>query len=195
MRRINARGVAVPPDMTGDQGTYQLFRDGKVAFYFDGRWRTPDFAGRTGFTWDVAPVPAGPVKRITQHGGTGLAVWRKSPQPAAAREFLRFYASPRGARLAMQAGRYVPVFRELAFGREFLSLRPPDSIVRFSETMEAGASTTLLYAPGGQEVADVFGGRMQQVLSQPDLPATKILAGLEADLNRWLAKSTRGTAP
>lgn len=186
LRRIQASGYAVPPDIANEQGTYQLFRDGRVAFYFSGRWSAPDFADLTDFSWDIAPVPAGPVSGVTYHGGTGLAVSARSRHPEIAREFVRFYASETGARLAMRGGRTVPVFRDLAFGPDFLALRPPESMRFFSETMERGAALTMLYAPGAQRVSDIFYGRMEQALSQPDLPAERVLAGMASDLQRWL---------
>jgi len=191
IRRLYARGVAVPPDVTSDQGTHQLFRDGKVAFFFQGRWVTPEFVGRTKFAWDVAPVPGGPARRVSLHGGTGLAVYQHTRHRAAAREFVRFYAGRNGLRLAVQGGRYTPVYRELALGEEFLAMRPPRSMRRFAETMEAGASQTYLYAPGATEVGQLVNERMQQALAQPERPADQIVAGLAADLNRWLARQTR----
>lgn len=191
MRRLSTGRLAVPPDVAADQGTYQLFRDGKIAFFFSGRWSTPDLAGKTKFDWDVAPIPAGPVRRVTQHGGTGLAVWSKSRHPDEARAFLRYYASKRGQEISMLGGRYVPVWRELAFGKEFLALRPPPGLRRFPETMEADAARFSVYTPGASEVAPIVAARMEQVIAQPEVPASQILSGLEAELNRWLAKYKR----
>lgn len=194
LRRMRSSGFAVPPDVQADEGTFQLFRDGRVAFYFNGRWMTPEFADRTEFEWDVAPMPAGPVSGVTMHGGTILGVWANSPRTEAARKFVEFYASPRGSEIAMHWQRNVPVYREVAYGEEFLSLRPPESIVRFSETMEEDAALFLLYAPGLAEVARIFDGRIQQALSRPELPAQTVVDGLEEDLKRWLRRmENKGT--
>jgi hypothetical protein len=97
--------------------------------------------------------------------------------------------------MAMEGGRYTPVFREIAFGEKFLALRPPASIRRFSETMETGASAALLYAPGSGEVATLWASRVEQAVSQKDLPVETVLAGLAGDLERWLAKKRRTRAP
>ncbi len=191
LRRFRESGYSVPPDIASDEGTYQLFRDGRVAFYFNGRWMTPEFAGRTDFDWDIRPFPGGPVSNITQHGGTVLAIWKDSPRKEAARKFLRFYASERGARISMQWQRNVPIFDELAYGDDFLDLRPPESMVHFSDTMQEGASQYNLYAPGGQEVTRIFYNHIERALADPDIPAEEILAGMEYDLERWLQRMQR----
>jgi ABC-type glycerol-3-phosphate transport system substrate-binding protein len=191
LRKLHGSGYAVPPDVSSDQGTYQLFRDGKVAIHFDGRWRTPDFAGKTGFSWDVLPMPAGPSGQVTQHGGTGLAVSKDSRQADAARKFVRFYASEKGAALAAAGGRNVPVYRKMAFGEDFLALRPPENIRVFAETMEAGQSRLSVYCAGASQVRDIFGARVEQALSEPKRPADEIVKGLEEDLTRWLARQKK----
>lgn len=190
MRKINQSGYAVPPDVANDQGTYQLFRDGKVALYFDGRWRTPNFAGQTAFAWDVRPMPAGPVRQVTLHGGTGLAVAKDSRNREAALRFLKFYVSKYGAAHAMKGGRYVPVYRDMAFG-EFLTLRPPPHIRVFAETMEKEASQFLFYGPGASEIATIFGSRMEQALDEKEVPSAEIIQALEKDLERWLKRQKR----
>jgi multiple sugar transport system substrate-binding protein len=188
LRSLNGSGSAVPPDVSNDQGTYQLFRDGKVALYFDGRWRTPDFAGRTDFAWDVVPVPAGPAGQVTLHGGTGLAVSKDSRQQEMARKFVRFYASERGLAIGSAGGRLVPVYRKTAYGEEFLKLRPPENIRVFAETMEADKSRLAAYCAGASQVRDIVGSRAEQALSDPNKPIDEILKGLEEDLNRWLKR-------
>lgn len=188
LRAAHASGYAVPPDVSSDQGTYQLFRDGKVAIHFDGRWRTPDFAGETDFAWDVFPLPSGPGGQVTLHGGTGLAISRDSKQVEAARRFVRFYASEKGAAIAATGGRYVPVYRKMAFAGDFLSLRPPENIRVFAETMEQDRSRIAVYTAGTAQVRDIFGSRVEQVLSEPDKPINEVLQGLDEDLRRWLRR-------
>jgi multiple sugar transport system substrate-binding protein len=183
IRRAYRSGYAVPPDVVSDQGTYQLFREGRVALLFDGRWRTPELKD-TKFTWDVVPIPAGPAGAITTHGGTIAGIWSGSPNADAARKFIEFYGSREGARAAASAGRNVPVFRRLAFG-EFLQHRPPHSIRQFPETMEAGRSQILLYGPGLAEVNSIFGRAVDTAL-HTDRPIDSILAILQSDLHDWL---------
>ncbi|NJK91867.1 MAG: extracellular solute-binding protein [Blastochloris sp.] len=191
MRELWASGAVVPPDVVSDQGSYQLFRDGKLALYFDGRWRVPNFLGKTRFTWDVRPVPSGPAGRVSLHGGTGLAISKNSPHPEAARRFIHFYLSENGLRHVIQGGRYVPVFREMAYSEAFLNLQPPNHTRAFSETMEEGASRYVLYAPGAAEVNRIFFSHMQQAQNEPTRPSSLILEALQQDLERWLARQKK----
>ncbi len=188
IREVVASGFAVPPGMISDHGTYQLFRDGRVAFYFDGRWRTPEFARKTGLTWEVTGYPSGPVSGVTVHGGTGLAIWEGSAKKEAAMKFVQYYASVKGAALAMREQRYVPVFAELAYGEDFLGLRPPEGIHHFCDTMKEGASRAVLYAPGAQEVSRIFNARIEQALGHPEKSSREVIEGLEADLKRWMER-------
>ncbi|MCC6414339.1 MAG: sugar ABC transporter substrate-binding protein [Opitutaceae bacterium] len=194
MRRALATDAVLPPDigaLASDTGTYQLFRDGRVALFVSGRWMTPDFMGIRNFTWDVLPIPAGPAGRISQHGGTALGVWRGSREPELARAFVRFYASPEGVRLTMAGRRYVPVYRRMAFSEEFLRLTPPESLAVFSRSMEAGAALNYLYAPGYSDVKRLFDAAMEKAIIRTDLAPEAILAELEQELNRWLKQNQR----
>jgi multiple sugar transport system substrate-binding protein len=192
LRRSFAQGTILPPDigaMAADHGTFQLFRDGKVAFFFSGRWVTPDLMGVRNFSWDVLPMPRGPGGSISQHGGTLLGLWAGSKNPELARRFIRFYASAEGTRRVMAGRRYVPVYRQLAYGPEFLALTPPQSLHVFADTMEAGASMFYLYAPGMGEVKRLFDAAMEKAMIRPDIPAPRILADLETELNHWIAEN------
>ncbi len=193
MRDFYQSGYVVPSDVSNAEGTYQLFRDGRIAFYLSGRWATPELAGQTDFDWDVIKIPSGPNGAVTVLGGTALAVWSGSRHSGAAKRFIEFYASEEGVRIVTQGGRYVPVSRGAAFGEEFLSLRPPDSMRRFSETMETGAGQIFLYAPGQAQVTRIFEGRVSQALNLPQVSTKDVVTGLDRDLKRWLDRRDRRT--
>lgn len=191
MRDFLQSGYVAPPEVTGEEGTYQLFRDGRVAFYLSGRWMLPEFAGRTSFDWDVFTIPAGPAGAVTTHGGSGLSIWSGSRNKEAARRFVEFYTSPEGVRITTRGRRDVPVSRNAAFGEEFLSLQPPQSAVRYSETMLPGAAQIFLYAPGQAQVMRIFNNRVSQLQNMPDVPVETVVAGLAYDLRKWLEKRER----
>jgi len=191
MRDFYGSGYVVPTDISSAEGTYQLFRDGRIAFYISGRWATPELAGQTDFDWDVTKIPSGSHGAVTQVGGTALAVWSGSRHSEAAKRFIEFYASEEGVRIVTQGGRYVPVSRKAAFGEEFLALRPPESMMRFTETMETGAGQIFLYAPGQAQITRIFGGRVSQALNLPNVSTEDVVTGLDRDLKRWLDRRDR----
>ena len=199
-RDLFLSGYAVPPDVKDDQGTYQLFRDGRIAFFFCGRWLMPEIAGRVNFDWDIVPVPAGPTDPInptrssTLHGGTGLAIWKDTPHPEEAKRFLKYYAGRRGAAVAMRSGRYVPVYERLAYSPEFKALRPgPEALTRLSDTMKEGAASIFLYRPGYTDVRRLFLRRAEQMIYRNAAPE-RVLKGLQRDLDRWLERQADSAA-
>lgn len=186
-RKLSESGLAVPPDLVDNAGTYQLFRDGRAAFFFSGRWSIPELAGKTKFAWDVVPVPSGAAGSVTIHGGTGIGIWTGTRHPEEALAFMKFYAGRKAIDIAMKGGRLVPVYRDMAYGEEFLKLRPPASAAQYANTMKDGASTIPIYAPGYAEVTQIVKRRLEQVAYGREKIET-ITQGLQEDLERWLAR-------
>jgi len=191
LRALSQSRPVVPMEMAGEQGGYTLFRDGKVALYCNGRWVTPELEGATRFRWDVVPFPKGGAGSVTRLYASGMGVWSGSRRKEAAKRFVKFYTSKRGIDTLLSGGRYTPVYRDWAYGDDFLKLRPPESMQVFSETMEKGRAEVPLNAPGSLEVDTLVRGRMEELISQPDLPVETVLAGLEGDLEHWLQRRRR----
>lgn len=187
-RDLYGSGYVVPPEVGMDQGMRELFRDGRVAVYFDSLIGSLMFYDKTAFEWDVLSFPYGTKSNVSTMGSMSLGIWSNSPNQEAARIFARFFASPKGAEFTMRTQRWQPIYREVAFGEKFLAMSPPPSMHRFSEMMEEGASRQLIYAPGIQEVNRLFNDRMSQAFSQPGVSSGEILRGLEMDLERWLRR-------
>lgn len=188
VRELQNSGYVVPPEVGLDQDVRQLFRDGRIAIFFDSFIGSLMFYDKTAFEWDILNFPSGSQSNVSTLGSMTLGVWSNSPNQEAARKFARFFASPRGAEFTMRTQRWQPIYREVAFGEKFLALSPPPSIHRFSERMEEGASRQVIYAPGIQEVNRLFNDRMLQAVSHPDVSSEEILRGLEVDLERWLTR-------
>lgn len=186
-RRLVAEGWAAPTNAVADSGANQLFRDGRVAVLFTGRYSSTEFAGQTAFDWDVAPAPRQPGAAVDA-AGTGLAISAQTRVPELAREFLRFYASDAAVKIAVEGGRIVPVRRGQAYGEHFLAQSPPATMRLFSEMQEAGAAAPLLYGEGQREVHDILYRRLEQALAEPGRSEAEIVAGIEADLERWLRR-------
>jgi multiple sugar transport system substrate-binding protein len=193
IRRMRRSGAVVPPDVHQELSSFQLFRDGRIAFYFSGRWATPQFAGYTDFDWDVAAPPCGPAGSRTLHGGTALAVNSRSRHPEEARRFVEFYGSALAEEILIPAGRHVPVTREGAYGEFFMGQRPPESIGEFTATLEGETSGIFLYAPGSAEAIRYYYSRVQQTLFT-NAEIESIVLALEQDLWRWLRDNRPGRA-
>jgi len=104
------------------------FASGKLAMALDGPWNLPRWRLIKGLDWQIAPLPAGPIKRATIVGGEYLAVFRQSRHPREAWQFLRWMLRPDvQAFWSMKSG-YLPVrsatSREPAY-QKFLEENPP----------------------------------------------------------------------
>ena len=184
-RRMHRNGWAVPRNTVLDQGESEMFRDGRIAFTFSGRYVTPILAMNPGLNWDIAPFPESPSGRVAPHGGTGLAISKRTRNREAAQAFVRHYVSTAGSKIAVTGGRMVPVRRSSAYGDDFLALSPPAAMRRYSETMEPGMSFSGGYMPGLLEINELVHRRLEQALAEPELPAAEIVEGLAGDLRRW----------
>lgn len=193
-RKLYTSDFVVPHDVASDQGTYQLFRDGRVAFFFSGRWSTPEFAGKTSFAWDVAPFPAGPAGAVTMHGGSGLAISSETRHSREAERFLEFCAGPKGAAISMRGKRTVPVYRNLSHSAEFLTLTPPASLERFRDTMEDGGALIQFYGPGYGDLYRLSIRCLHRIVFRND-PVENSVKILQKDLERWLERRNRQPVP
>lgn len=191
LRQLYASGFAAPPEVGMDQGYRELFRDGRVAFYFDSLIGTLMFYDRTQFDWDIRPFPRGEVSNVSYMGSVTVGVWSGSGEPAAARKLAQFLASPYAARVAMKNQRFLPAYREIAFGEEFLAMQPPPSMHHFASMMEEEAARTFIYGPGLEQVNRIFLDRISQAFSVPQIHSATIISGLEDDLIRWLQRMRR----
>jgi len=191
LRSLYSSRYSVPYDVLGDQGGYTLFRDGKIAIYFNGRWVTPELVGIKDFEWDVRPIPKAGGGAVTHLFGSALGIWSGSRNKEAAKKFVDFYTSGRGVEILVAGGRYTPVFRDMAYGKEFLSLRPPASMKFFSYSMEAGQAEYPLFASGSLQVTEIIRSRMEQLISQPEVSEERVLEGLYEDLVHWLDRRKR----
>jgi multiple sugar transport system substrate-binding protein len=194
IRRMRHSAAVVPPDVNQEQSSFQLFRDGRIAFYFSGRWSTPQFAGHTQFDWDVIGPPRGPAGNRTMHGGTAIAVNSRSRHIEAATQFIQFYGSEQAERILIPAGRHVPVTRSGAYGEQFMGQRPPHSIHQFVATLEGDTASIFLYAPGSAEALRYYYSRVQQTLFT-NADTDRVVLALEQDLNRWLRDNRAAGSP
>jgi multiple sugar transport system substrate-binding protein len=118
-----------------------IFASQQAAMVLDGPWSLPRFRDLRNLEWQIAPLPAGPVKQATVVGGEYLTIFKQSKNPDTAWEFIRWIVQPEvQAKWSMMSG-YLPIRRsviEVEEYRAFLEDHPGKKA--FVEQMEFGQS-------------------------------------------------------
>jgi multiple sugar transport system substrate-binding protein len=83
--------------------TRQAFIDQKIAMVEDGSWALKDILAMAPFQIGVAPLPAGPVRRVTLATTDGFAIYAGTRHPEAAWELVKFLISREYGRAMAQA--------------------------------------------------------------------------------------------
>jgi multiple sugar transport system substrate-binding protein len=91
-------GVTPTPEAASDLSASRLFALQRAAMHFEMYPVVSIFRKQCDFTWDLAPVPRGPRRRVTETVGSAMAVTSQSRSKAAAFEFVRWMTSPAGMR-------------------------------------------------------------------------------------------------
>ncbi len=86
-------GVMARPLDVQNVGPQQAFISGKVAMAEDGSWALKNILSNANFRIGVAPLPAGPVKRVTLATTDGFGIYRGTRHPQAAWEMLKYLIS------------------------------------------------------------------------------------------------------
>jgi len=199
IRRLSQSGNIVPLTLvnTADNNVVtkrnQLFADQRVAFFFSGHWEPDRMPESMPFKWDVFPIPAGPKARVTQHGGMGIAVSKKSKHVGEAKAFAKFITSKKAIDFMVdRAGKsMLPVYREVAYGDAYLSIDPPASRHVYVETMERDASRFIVYAPEAFEVNRIINDSVERMLANPSISIDAIIDGMVIELDRFLEHQKR----
>lgn len=83
------RVMASFPDV-GNLSTRDAFAAGKLAMVEDGSWALRDILENSRFRVGVAPLPAGPVRRVTLASTDGFGIYAGTRHPEAAWELVKF---------------------------------------------------------------------------------------------------------
>jgi multiple sugar transport system substrate-binding protein len=94
--------MAAPLDVN-NRSTRQAFIDQSVAMVEDGSWALKDILSEADFRIGVAPLPAGPVRRVTLATTDGFGIYAQTRNPEAAKALLKFLVSPEYGRAMAQA--------------------------------------------------------------------------------------------
>ena len=82
---------------------HQAFIAGKVAMIEDGSWSLKEILADAGFRIGVAPMPAGPVRRVTLATTDGFGIYAYTPHPDESWELLKFLVSKEYGRAMARA--------------------------------------------------------------------------------------------
>ncbi|MCP4541980.1 MAG: sugar ABC transporter substrate-binding protein [Chloroflexi bacterium] len=77
-----------------NMSTRQAFIAGRVAMVEDGSWALKDILSGADFRVGVAPLPAGPVRRVTLASTDGFGIYAGTRHPDEAWELVKFLTSP-----------------------------------------------------------------------------------------------------
>ena len=91
-RMWDDRVMARPLDVQ-NMGTQQAFISGKVAMAEEGSWALKNILSNANFRIGVAPLPAGPERRVTLSTTDGFGIYGGSLYPQAAWDLLKFLIS------------------------------------------------------------------------------------------------------
>lgn len=126
---------SVPDANTSGQYGGDLFLAGVAAMMPMGHWAVPSYA-EAGFTWDVAPMPAGPAGRFTSVNSAGFVIAQGSKEPDAAWKFLEFVLSPVAQTRLAELGFACPVLQSVAESAAFLEQSTPIDHQVFLDALE-----------------------------------------------------------
>ncbi len=101
-RMWDDRVMATPLDV-GNLSTRQAFITGQVAMVEDGSWALKDILTEANFRLGVAPLPAGPARRVTLATTDGFGIFSGTRHPDAAWELIKFLTSREYGRAMAQA--------------------------------------------------------------------------------------------
>ena len=90
------------PEMDG-LGTSQAFASGRLAMVEDGSWALKDILTKASFRVGVAPLPSGPIRRVTLATTDGFGIYSGTRHPDAAWELVKFLISKEYGRSMAQA--------------------------------------------------------------------------------------------
>ena len=96
------------------------FLAGVAAMTLSGHWSIPDYSA-SALKWDIAPIPRGPMGRVTTVNSADFVISKDTPAPDAAFAFVKFATSLEGQTLAAKIGLAVPIREAVATSAAYLN--------------------------------------------------------------------------
>lgn len=166
--------------------TGDAFEQGKAAMEANGSWLVPTHTAASqelGFTFGIAPLPAGPAGRYTSVNPTGAVVYQGSKAPDAAWEFVKYLASPGAQEQLMQLHASLPVSKEVLAGPYATAFEGSDVLAESLSYARLKPSFV-----GYNEFTTALQGELDvNVFNEPKKTAAQALADVVPQLDAILA--------
>jgi multiple sugar transport system substrate-binding protein len=105
--------VMATPLNLKDQSVTSAFIAGQIAMVEDGSWSLRQILEQADFRFGVAPLPAGPKRRVTLSSTDGFGIYSGTQHPEQAWELLKFLISPSYGRAMAEAAYLQPARNSL----------------------------------------------------------------------------------
>jgi len=165
--------------------TRQAFIAGKIAMVEDGSWALKDILANASFRLGVAPMPSGPVRRVTLATTDGFGIYAGTKHPEAAWELLKFLISKEYGRAMAKANFLQPARASLvdewvAFIREEFPEKAKDvDIAAFADGHIKGYSVTAEIFANMDEARRLTYSAWNQIFTLGQAPLEEMVAGCQ----------------
>jgi multiple sugar transport system substrate-binding protein len=174
------RVMATPLDVN-NRSTRQAFLDQSVAMVEDGSWSLKDILANTTFRVGVAPLPAGPARRVTLATTDGFGIFAQTRNPEAAKELLKFLVSPDYGRAMARANFLQPARASLVqewvdfIRNEFPEQTQDLDIAAFADGQINGYSVTAEIFPNMATAKRLAGAAWQEIFVLGQAPVRQMI--------------------
>ncbi len=168
--------LAVTPPEQG-MATRQAFIDGRVAMAEDGSWALKDIISAATFRIGLAPMPSGPVRKVTLATTDGFGIFAGTAHPDEAWEFLKFLISPTYGRAMAEANFLQPARASLvedwirAIREEYPRQTNAVDLAAFADGHLQGYSVVAEVFPNLSEARRIAYDAWDQILTVGQAPA------------------------
>jgi multiple sugar transport system substrate-binding protein len=160
--------------------TRQAFIAGQLAMVEDGSWALKDILSGADFRIGVAPLPAGPVRRVTLATTDGFGIYAGTKHPDAAWELLKFLVSKEYGRAMAKANFLQPARASLVddwvgyIQEEFPERAKEVDIAAFADGHINGYSVTAEIFSNMATARDLTYGAWNQIFTLGQMPVAQM---------------------
>lgn len=134
------------------------------------------------FEWNIAPAPVGRAGRKAYTGDDGFAIWKDTPHPEEAWEFVKFLTSRRGQEIAALNEGLAPVRRSAT--PLYLELAPHINLQAYMVNMgDAALPVSSLMVGDVAEIGRILDGILEMTMERNEKPYAQAIQEVVEQLN------------